>query len=126
MQLRQDWSASPAESHFHLPVLQKNTLDCVLWVGALSGPAWLHLQEHVWRKGVVGLQGHLEEQSVLKPQGYGIPVAVGVWVISVQGHVQAQLQWWAELHQGEGGEPSMKEIMCLDVFVLHFITALHN
>ena len=31
----------------HPPVLEQETLDAVLWVGALSGPARVHLQEHV-------------------------------------------------------------------------------
>ena len=103
----------------HPPVLEQETLDAVLWVGALSGPARVHLQEHVWGKGVVGLQGHLEEQRVLALQGYGIAVAVGVGLISVQAHSQPQLNGGVELHQGEGGDPTTKWIKCSDVPVLH-------
>lgn len=93
----------------HPPLLEQETLDAVLWVGALSGPAGRHLQEHVWSEGVVGLQGHLEEQRVLALQGDGIAVAVGVGLISVQAHGQPQLNGGVKLHQGEGGDPTTNE-----------------
>lgn len=73
-------------------MLKKNSLDCIMRVGALSGPARLHLQKHICSKRVVALQGDLEEQGVFKLHGYYIPVAGSEGLIGVQGHGQAQLQ----------------------------------
>lgn len=102
----------------HPPILKQKTLNSVLWVGTLSGPACVHLKEHVWSKGAICLQGHLEKQGVLIPQFYGTPVAAGVRLISVQHQGELQLQWWAELHQGECGQPMTREWFTIDGFFL--------
>lgn len=41
------WLDSRGERRSQTPVQQKHSLDLVLRVGALGGPAGLHLQEHI-------------------------------------------------------------------------------
>lgn len=101
--------------HFHPPVLKQDSLDWVLWVGALGGPAGFHLQEYIWCKCVIGLQGHLEEQEVLIPQFYGTLVGVVVRHVGVQRHGQPQLQRGAELNHRQGGEPRTTD-GCISIF----------
>lgn len=95
----------------HTPVLENNALDCILWVGGLSGPAGHHLQVNVPDKGVVGLEGQLEVQDVVRHQGDDVCVAVCEGLVAVHGHGQAQHQRRVNLHHRDGGKPIVEEIV---------------
>lgn len=86
------------------PVLEQDSLDRVVRVAVLCGPAGLHLHEDIWRKGVVGLQAHLKEEVVVAPQPDDSVVGVAERHIGVERH--QQLQRGVELHHWEGLQPA--------------------
>lgn len=68
------------------PVLEQDSLDGVVRVAVLRGPAGFHLHEDIRRKRVVGPQAHLDKEVVVTPQLDDSVVGVGEGHVGVQPH----------------------------------------